>query len=641
MARARAVSGAGGSTATGGASASGGSNRQRRRRRGQRSGSGGAGSPGGSGGSGSGGAERRRLGQRRLRWRWWRRRAVPARSPATARVEAPAGTGGSGAGGTGGKPLPPGVQGHPDPPSSYPEYPGFTLALVEEFDQPLDLDRDPIWTWSDGGLPEGGVRFFKDAITLRRRQDADHRPPAERARQQLLRRAGGRRRRRLRPRQAPAQRRAAHQAEQLPLRPLRGAPEAARRQRQLHLDPVRVPHAQVRGLARDRHRADRRPPGRRGHQPDLRQQRRRLEPRHPGVRRPVPRRPRHPPAARRVHPPGPVSHLRLRVAARPDHLVRRRRAGAGEDGRAAAHPREVGQDHHEPVGVRHRRRLRRRSHPQPVPDGGGVRVVPLLQVEPGDPLPLRRRCPAACPPRTATRARTTRTTACRRERRAPRCAGRWRCWPPCVAYLSGCEAIDPADRRQPGRAAGGARSRCPTSSPPAATWATASARASCGMDVQSAACLPRPEAAAGDCYRFVYQPGRQAVGRRLLGVPGQQLGLARRPPGGRPALQAGAAAGGQRHPRPGGELHRRRHRRSHAAQPRPGQRHHQRAPGPRLEADPPGHLGPGLRPRGGGAGLVAGVPAGLERPRSGGAVPGRHRLGHRPRAGANPRSGSP
>ena len=28
---------------------------------------------------------------------------------------------------------------------------------------------------------------------------------------------------------------------------------------------------------------------------------------------------------------GAVSHLRLRVAARPDHLVRRRRAGAGED----------------------------------------------------------------------------------------------------------------------------------------------------------------------------------------------------------------------------------------------------------------------------------------------------------------------
>lgn len=49
---------------------------------------------------------------------------------------------------------------------TYPTRDGFTLALVEEFDAPLDLDKDPIWTWSDGGLSEGAVRFVKDAISF-------------------------------------------------------------------------------------------------------------------------------------------------------------------------------------------------------------------------------------------------------------------------------------------------------------------------------------------------------------------------------------------------------------------------------------------------------------------------------------------
>lgn len=48
----------------------------------------------------------------------------------------------------------------------YPTYDGFTLALVEEFDNPINLDKDPIWTWSDGGLTEGGIRFVKEAITF-------------------------------------------------------------------------------------------------------------------------------------------------------------------------------------------------------------------------------------------------------------------------------------------------------------------------------------------------------------------------------------------------------------------------------------------------------------------------------------------
>lgn len=56
--------------------------------------------------------------------------------------------------------------GHPSPSASYPERPGFTLWLVEEFDAPLNLDADPFWTWSDGGLSEGQVRFVKEAITF-------------------------------------------------------------------------------------------------------------------------------------------------------------------------------------------------------------------------------------------------------------------------------------------------------------------------------------------------------------------------------------------------------------------------------------------------------------------------------------------
>ena len=64
----------------------------------------------------------------------------------------------------GGAPSPTQISGHPDPSKQYPSYPGFTLALVEEFDSPLDLDSDPIWTWSDGGLFEGDVRFVKQQI---------------------------------------------------------------------------------------------------------------------------------------------------------------------------------------------------------------------------------------------------------------------------------------------------------------------------------------------------------------------------------------------------------------------------------------------------------------------------------------------
>jgi beta-glucanase (GH16 family) len=85
----------------------------------------------------------------------------------------PGGGGGTGTGGGGtvgdgdGDVTPPGSPpyGHPAADTStYPTYEGFTLWLAEEFENPIDLDQDPIWTWSDGGLTEGKVRFVKDNI---------------------------------------------------------------------------------------------------------------------------------------------------------------------------------------------------------------------------------------------------------------------------------------------------------------------------------------------------------------------------------------------------------------------------------------------------------------------------------------------
>ncbi len=84
-----------------------------------------------------------------------------------------AGTGGAdptaGSGGTGGSvtpgTCPANVVGHCSQ-ASYPTHAGFTLALVEDFDVAIDLDTDPIWTWSDGGPPEGATRFKKENITF-------------------------------------------------------------------------------------------------------------------------------------------------------------------------------------------------------------------------------------------------------------------------------------------------------------------------------------------------------------------------------------------------------------------------------------------------------------------------------------------
>jgi hypothetical protein len=59
-----------------------------------------------------------------------------------------------------------GVIGHPDACINYPTRPGYNLSLAEEFEQPIDLDTDPNWTWSDGGLAEGQVRFIESQITF-------------------------------------------------------------------------------------------------------------------------------------------------------------------------------------------------------------------------------------------------------------------------------------------------------------------------------------------------------------------------------------------------------------------------------------------------------------------------------------------
>lgn len=77
---------------------------------------------------------------------------------------ASAGSGGAsaGSGGTGTLAGPP--FGHPDPTVKAPSYDGFTLWLVEDFTQPLDLAHDPIWTYSDGGFETH--RFMRDAITF-------------------------------------------------------------------------------------------------------------------------------------------------------------------------------------------------------------------------------------------------------------------------------------------------------------------------------------------------------------------------------------------------------------------------------------------------------------------------------------------
>ena len=65
--------------------------------------------------------------------------------------------------------CPAGVDGHCDvgaTAASYPTYPGYTLKLVEDFPVAIDLDKDPIFTWSDGSPESGQTGFRKDNITF-------------------------------------------------------------------------------------------------------------------------------------------------------------------------------------------------------------------------------------------------------------------------------------------------------------------------------------------------------------------------------------------------------------------------------------------------------------------------------------------
>ena len=78
------------------------------------------------------------------------------------------GTGGTGTGGTGGGTggTPAGGTGTGGGGTNAPTYPGYTLVIDQGFDAPIDLDKDKIWTWSDGALSEGQVRYTKEAITF-------------------------------------------------------------------------------------------------------------------------------------------------------------------------------------------------------------------------------------------------------------------------------------------------------------------------------------------------------------------------------------------------------------------------------------------------------------------------------------------
>jgi beta-glucanase (GH16 family) len=78
-------------------------------------------------------------------------------------VGAAAGAGGA-VGGSGGVAVAGPPFGHADPTVVAPKYDGFTLWMVEDFTQPLDLAHDPIWTYSDGGFETH--RFTRDAITF-------------------------------------------------------------------------------------------------------------------------------------------------------------------------------------------------------------------------------------------------------------------------------------------------------------------------------------------------------------------------------------------------------------------------------------------------------------------------------------------
>jgi len=77
------------------------------------------------------------------------------------------GGGSAGSAGSGGEvACPAGVVGHCSAGVTYAPQAGFTLALVEDFPAPLDLDTDPVFTWSDGSPADGQTGFRKQQITF-------------------------------------------------------------------------------------------------------------------------------------------------------------------------------------------------------------------------------------------------------------------------------------------------------------------------------------------------------------------------------------------------------------------------------------------------------------------------------------------
>ena len=63
-----------------------------------------------------------------------------------------------------------GIYGHPDPAITYPSFEGAGFGkqpyLVEEFNAPIDLNRDPFWTWGDGALFDGQTHMVEKNITF-------------------------------------------------------------------------------------------------------------------------------------------------------------------------------------------------------------------------------------------------------------------------------------------------------------------------------------------------------------------------------------------------------------------------------------------------------------------------------------------
>ncbi|HEY3667848.1 MAG TPA: hypothetical protein VGL19_17720, partial [Polyangiaceae bacterium] len=81
--------------------------------------------------------------------------------------------GGNTAGAGGGTPgaetptaCPANVDGHCSAGVTYPTYDGFTLALVEDFPAPIDLNADPVFTWSDGIPNDSQTNFAEGNITF-------------------------------------------------------------------------------------------------------------------------------------------------------------------------------------------------------------------------------------------------------------------------------------------------------------------------------------------------------------------------------------------------------------------------------------------------------------------------------------------